>query len=232
MLLLAKFLLTAPRTASSYFDFNGGTNSEAIRIFAVGAVGDYLSLLTTRCLVQFIRGGSQALAKVVAILLLDGVLTLLLTVPATYMFDRYFNHTQQEIKAIHGIADSERYTQPAPINPLMNRAEETSSLPDYVALRNRGRPDVLNPYFYPQLRPYIQQMGIPLLPGIFTSIWLWLYAGSGFLLKAARRFDIGFDWFNRHFDIEHKPLQSIGLVAGALVALLYWAAVILSRAVR
>jgi hypothetical protein len=56
-----------------------------------------------------------------------------------------------------------------------------------------------------------------------ASIWLWLYAGSGFLLKAARRFDIGFDWFNRRFDIEKKPLSAIGLVAGALVAILYWA---------
>jgi hypothetical protein len=60
----------------------------------------------------------------------------------------------------------------------------------------------------------------------FTSLWLWLYAGSGFILKAARRFDIGFEWFNRKFDIEKKPLQSIGLVAGALVAVLYWAVVI------
>jgi hypothetical protein len=66
----------------------------------------------------------------------------------------------------------------------------------------------------------------------FTSIWLWLYAGSGFLLKAARRFDIGFEWFNRKFDIEKKPLQSIGLVAGALVAVVYWAAVIVSRVVE
>jgi hypothetical protein len=57
-----------------------------------------------------------------------------------------------------------------------------------------------------------------LAPACFKSIWLWLYAGSGFLLKAARRVDIGFDWFNRHFDIEKKPLQSIGLVAGAIVA--------------
>ena len=55
------------------------------------------------------------------------------------------------------------------------------------------------------------------IPAFFTSIWLWLYAGSGFLLKASRRFDIGFQWFNRKFDIEKKPLQSIGLVAGALV---------------
>jgi hypothetical protein len=68
-------------------------------------------------------------------------------------------------------------------------------------------------------------------PAFFTSIWLWLYAGSGFLLKAARRFDLGFDWFNRHFDIEKKPLQSIGLVAGALVAVVYWTAVIVSRVI-
>jgi hypothetical protein len=70
------------------------------------------------------------------------------------------------------------------------------------------------------------------IPAFFTSIWLWLYAGSGFLLKAARRFDIGFEWFNRKFDIEKKPLSSIGLVAGALVAVVYWGAVIVSRVVR
>jgi len=72
---------------------------------------------------------------------------------------------------------------------------------------------------------------LTLVPAMATSIWLWLYAGSGFLLKAARRFDIGFDWFNRKFDIEKHPLQSIGLVAGALVAMVYWAAVIVGRVV-
>src|ERR1039457_5516240 len=60
-----------------------------------------------------------------------------------------------------------------------------------------------------------------LFPAFFTSIWLWLYAGAGFLLKAARRFDIGFQWFNHKFDIEKKPLSSIGLVAGALVFIMY-----------
>jgi hypothetical protein len=69
--------------------------------------------------------------------------------------------------------------------------------------------------------------GTALLP----SVWLWLYAVSGFFLKTARRFDIGFDWFSRHFDIEKKPLQSIGLVAGAIVALVYWAVVLVMRVV-
>ena len=31
--------------------------------------------------------------------------------------------------------------------------------------------------------------------------------GLRVLEAAGRRFDIGFDWFNRHFDIEKKPLQ-------------------------
>jgi hypothetical protein len=64
---------------------------------------------------------------------------------------------------------------------------------------------------------------------IYTWIWLWAVAAS--LLIVARRFDVGFDWFNRHFDIEKKPLQSIGLVAGALVAVAYWMAVIVGRVI-
>jgi hypothetical protein len=67
------------------------------------------------------------------------------------------------------------------------------------------------------------------IAALFPSIWFWLYAGSGFLLKAARRLDVGFKWASKRFDIEKKPLQSIGLVAGALVAMVYWAAVIVSR---
>jgi hypothetical protein len=66
------------------------------------------------------------------------------------------------------------------------------------------------------------------LPTFFTSIWLWLYAGCGFLLKAARRLDIGFRWFNRRFDVEKKPLESIGLVAGAFVTLVWWTTVIVA----
>jgi hypothetical protein len=68
-------------------------------------------------------------------------------------------------------------------------------------------------------------------PMFFVSSWLALYGISGFLLRCAHRFDIGFQWFNRTFDIDKKPLQSIGLVAGVLVAVVYWAAVIVSRIV-
>ena len=63
-------------------------------------------------------------------------------------------------------------------------------------------------------------------PAFFTSIWLLLYAGCGLLLKAAHRFDIAVDWINRRMD-EKKALSTIGLVAGCLVALIYWTAAII-----
>ena len=59
-----------------------------------------------------------------------------------------------------------------------------------------------------------------------TTIHLTQRSGSGFtqllgvLLKAAHRFDISFQWFNRKFDIEKHPLKSLGLVSGALVGVL------------
>ena len=37
--------------------------------------------------------------------------------------------------------------------------------------------------------------------------------------------------FNRKFDHEKKPLSAIGPVAGALVAVVYWMVVIVSRIV-
>ena len=69
----------------------------------------------------------------------------------------------------------------------------------------------------------LSQILLPLLFALFLApIWLWLYASSGFLLKAAIRFDLGSQWFNRIFPVETNPLSAIGLVAGVLVAMVYW----------
>lgn len=70
---------------------------------------------------------------------------------------------------------------------------------------------------------------VSLLPAFLPSLWVWLYASSGLVLKVARRFDLGFDWFKRHLDVEKKPLQSLGLVSGVLVSLTYWTIALVSR---
>jgi hypothetical protein len=73
---------------------------------------------------------------------------------------------------------------------------------------------------------------LSVVPALTVSIWMWLPAASGLLLKVARHFNVGFDWFSRYADIEKKPLQSIGFVAGPLVALIYWAVAIVSRMMK
>jgi hypothetical protein len=66
-------------------------------------------------------------------------------------------------------------------------------------------------------------------PMFLTSLWVWLYVGSGVVLRGTNRLDAGFSWFKRHFDIENKPLQSIGFVAGLLFAIAYWFVIALKK---
>ena len=66
-------------------------------------------------------------------------------------------------------------------------------------------------------------------PAFFTSIWLWLYATSGLILKTLRRIDIGFSWYNRNFDIENRPLQSISPVFGLLAVAMFLSIVFLLK---
>lgn len=90
------------------------------------------------------------------------------------------------------------------------------------------------PYMHGRVRGLLKgDMPLQLLlncyPTFFGIVWFSFYAVSGFLLKGASSFGIGFQWFTRRFDIEKKPLQSIGLVSGALTALVYWGTVMVVR---
>ena len=79
-------------------------------------------------------------------------------------------------------------------------------------------------FFWPDL--WTQQLSavstVWFIPAFFGRLWILSFVGCGLLLRVARRLDIGFEWFNRRFDVENNPLQCIGLIAGALLALSYW----------
>lgn len=64
---------------------------------------------------------------------------------------------------------------------------------------------------------------------LFVSIWLLLFVLSRYLIAALQSFDALLAHFNRLADIDNKPLSAIGLVAGALVAILWWTVVIVHR---
>lgn len=62
-----------------------------------------------------------------------------------------------------------------------------------------------------------------LVPAFFTSIWLWLYAGSGILIRLLQGTKSGVHVIGKYFDLNNKPLQSMGLIAGGLSAGCMWA---------
>jgi hypothetical protein len=66
-------------------------------------------------------------------------------------------------------------------------------------------------------------------PAFMLPILAILYLAFGIVFKTVMRFDSFFTWFTNTFDIEKKPLQSLGIGAGTLLALAYWAIVVVSR---
>jgi hypothetical protein len=61
-------------------------------------------------------------------------------------------------------------------------------------------------------------------PTFLTSIWLTFYIFSGWILKIVSRLITRKAWLlvSTSLDMEHQPLRSIGIIAGALAALIYW----------
>jgi hypothetical protein len=172
--------------------------------FVGNALPDYLSLLGTRWSLHFMTKTQSGLALFALLVGALAVTAALASADVVFMDSTYgiVDSYTTEVTEIHWISLAREVFDQAPRAFAHFRW-------NLVTVFTATRDESLF-WFY---------------PAFFSSMWLWLYAGSGFLLKAARRFDIGFAWFNRKFDIEHKPLSAIGLVAGAIVAVLWWAVV-------
>jgi hypothetical protein len=70
------------------------------------------------------------------------------------------------------------------------------------------------------------------VPAFFTSVWLWLYAGSGLFIRLLQETKHGAQLVPRYFDVEKKPLQSIGIVGATLAVLGLWTVELLSPIVH
>jgi hypothetical protein len=72
-------------------------------------------------------------------------------------------------------------------------------------------------------------LGLSVVPVIAVSVWMWIPIVAVFVLKAARRLDIGVAWFTKYFD--KKPIRNIGIVTGAFFAILFWAAAVILHSI-
>jgi len=64
-------------------------------------------------------------------------------------------------------------------------------------------------------------VGIFLYTTYFTSIWVWLYALSGLIVKLTQKLNIGLTWFKGKFDINQKPLRSMAMVSIMIVTIIF-----------
>ena len=64
-------------------------------------------------------------------------------------------------------------------------------------------------------------LGIFIYSTFLTSVWLWLYALSGFLVKAFARSRKGLHFLQKHLNVEEHPLRSMGFVLMLLVTVVY-----------
>lgn len=64
-------------------------------------------------------------------------------------------------------------------------------------------------------------LGIFLYSTFFTSVWVWLYALSGLIVKLGQYLGLGFSWLRAILDIENKPLRSMGMVLNILITILF-----------
>jgi hypothetical protein len=64
-------------------------------------------------------------------------------------------------------------------------------------------------------------LSVPLYSTLFTSVWAWLFAGSGLAFKVLTRSNRVLAFFRRHLNIEEHPTRSIGLLAALAITFLY-----------
>ena len=64
-------------------------------------------------------------------------------------------------------------------------------------------------------------LGIWFYAAFFTSVWVWLYALSGSIVKLAEYLGVGINRFKVLLDIENKPLRSLGFVSIVLFTIAY-----------
>jgi hypothetical protein len=212
--------VVSARNPNWSFTFRSGIPIVIVAIWVYSLLVDYVSLLKARWLLGAPITNGRAAATIVFVLL-DFIVTFLLSICSLAVSLAVFRTVRHAIRF-----DA--------VLPTATFCSEFSRWVEYFARHPTAGINWSAGMILEDRSGRISDFGfnfstLTIYPAFLTSIWLWLYAGSGFLLKAVRRFDIGLEWFNRRFDIEKKPLRSIGLVAGALVAALYWVAVIMSR---
>jgi len=229
---LALYSVTKLLVAPAYYGSFASVPSLTIGAFT-NVIPDYISLLETRYSLRFMVNRKAVI--VLAVLVFDLFFTAYIGASSTHAFNVSFQQLQNEDHRLYDTGSGGWV--PMRINPWWQvyygakAFGERLVFPGNWFSADSYLPEKLFPFMHAfpgqQLPQGYSWMLLSIyIPSFFTSAWLWLYAGSGLLLRIALRYDTCFDWFNGHFDIAKKPLYSVGLVSGALFVVIWSVAVI------
>ncbi|MBI4378601.1 MAG: hypothetical protein HY578_05830 [Nitrospinae bacterium] len=187
---------------------------------AINLIPDYLSLIETRWLIKMI-GKAPRTPRIIAFLGMDIILNALISLT----FIAFSLVVVYIVKIIFPTFSKLPDYGPTSIRSLMFRVvEHNFTLQDYWLW--------LTHFLRNSIPLTTDIVGEP-SPGIwfystfFTSVWAWLYALASFFVKLGEQLNIGLKWFRGVFDIENKPLRSLGMIAILLITLLYLVCLIL-----
>ena len=171
----------------------------ALVLFMVNVLPDYVSLGETRFILWALKPRRSFLFVVVVL-----VCDICFSLAGPFYIG---------LRLIH-----EDTSLPFPLNRMVMAVGETMLYELYKDYRH-GRP-VPSSYAV-EVLTHLHRV-VWAYPSVLMSAWIWLYVVAGILIKLGHRFDLGFAWFNEHMNIEEKPLQSIGIVLGGIVAVICW----------
>jgi len=214
---------------------------------AINTVPDYLSLLETRYVLHWM-GLRPSLGRILGLLALDCLVTALLAAAVILLFASRVNYTVSgqvhrldslatvrqflgttvlPLTAERGVPILLQVTIDVPASRLKSAAAqieaELSAPPGRRPPAAQSQPTRAARRGEPPLTVRISgpPWGIFFYSTFFTSVWVWLYALAGGLLKLAQALGVAWRGLRWLLDIEQKPLRSMGLVANLLITLVY-----------
>jgi len=163
-------------------------------LFAFNLIPDYLSLLETRYIIKRM-GLEQSFIRNLAFLVLDFAATFLIFVVVGVIL---ITLVMLPITFFSSVLEFD----------FSGIGEAMKSFPKFMidSFHIKGDSEGFSVFLYSTF---------------FTSVWVWLYAISGFLIKTLSHFNRGLRFFKRHFNIEKEPFNAIGAVAMTLVTILF-----------
>lgn len=173
---------------------------------------DYLSLLESRYIIKRMSQ-TQSIVKTLVWFIIDLAFTGFIFIGSSLILIVALNFVFPDVDVLSSVVDVLYILLSGkPIEAVMMRGPIMWSI-----VRPLADPLPTQIYFYSTY---------------FTSIWVWLYVLSGLIVKLSKPFFSGIGSFKRVFDIENKPLRSLGYVSVLFITLIYIGAPFLFKFVR